>query len=97
MSLIVTERWDALKTRISRRVWVQIQHKAAWEQITLSAVVMEYPSLLPKRLQTLAASCFVDTRDEWLEARRLAVTKTLRWIEREQRKAQAKADKGEQP
>lgn len=83
MSLIVNERWDRLKRRIRPRTWQAVKDKAQWEHMSLSAVVKEYPTILPKNLRRPAASCFVETRREWLEARRAELRAMLRQVERE--------------
>lgn len=82
MSYIVNERYDRLKRRLSPRVWSRIKAKAQWEGISLSAVMKDWPSLLPKRVQALAASCFVDTRYDLLTARREELRRELRRVER---------------
>lgn len=86
MALIVNERWDRLKRRLSRRAWSAIQDKARWESISLSAAVANYPGLIPAHLQKLARSCFVATRRECLEARRSELLLMLREVERQLRK-----------
>ncbi len=81
--MIVDERYDRLKRRISPHAWERIKAKAQWEGCTLSAVVCDWPTILPKRIQPLARSCFVSTRREWLLARRVELLKLLRYINRE--------------
>ena len=83
--IIVNENFDHLKHRLSQEAWARIKSKAQWERISLSAVVLNYPDLLPKRLQPLAASCFVSTHIEWLEAREKALTTMLTSVQRQLR------------
>lgn len=83
VSLIVNERYERLKCRMSQRTSALIRRAARENACTLSAVVHSWPHLLPKRLRPLASSCFVDTRQEWLTARRDELRKALRRIERE--------------
>lgn len=49
----------------------------------------EWPSIVPKRLQRLAQSCFVRTRGEWLLARRDELKRTIRWIDEELRRGRS--------
>jgi len=83
VSFIVTELYDRLKPQLSKTAWERIRAKAQWGQMTLSAVIKEYPDLLPKRLRSLAASCFVETRRDWLVSRRAELTRLLRQVEAE--------------
>lgn len=87
MSYIVNERWDALKHRVSPRAWLSVRRMAARRGMTLSAVVKEHQELLPIRLRSHAASCFVDTYHEWLLSRQVELEKELRTIKRKLAKA----------
>lgn len=81
--LIVDERYERLKRRLSPKTWAAIKDTARREEMTLSAVIYEYPHYLPKRLQKLAVSCFVASRGEWVEARIAELRKMVKALERE--------------
>lgn len=83
MTLIVDENYRELTRQISPRAWKLIKWQARAHDLTLSAVIYQYPDLVPRRLRELAKACFVETRHEWLLARREALQKTLRKIEKE--------------
>lgn len=83
MSLIVNERYTELKRRLSPRAWVWIKETARREQISLSAVIHQYPNYLPKRLRKLAEACFVETHSEWIEARLTELRRIVRKLEAE--------------
>lgn len=82
MSYIVEPQYSWLKVRISVRTWERIKAKAQWEQMTLSAIIKEWPSLLPKRLQRLVPLCFADSLEEMLERRIVGLKHDLRDAER---------------
>lgn len=92
--LIVNERWAYLKMRIKAGTWRRIKETAQRCEMSTSAVVHRYPGHLPRRLQPLAASCFVATRREWLEARRAELSNSLRSIDRELKKTAGNAPTG---
>lgn len=80
--LIVNERYRRLSARIAPRTWDRIRQKCAWEGMTQSAVIREYPEFIPKRLRKLAASCFVATSRELYTERRKELRRELAAVER---------------
>ncbi len=90
MSFIVEPQYSQLKRRLSARTHDEIKRKAAWEGITLSAVVKEYPTILPKRFQQLVPNCFAPTMAEALRLRIIGLKHELRSAERQL----ARLDKG---
>lgn len=66
-----SQRIRELWKRLSPRAKAKIQDVANREAYSLSKVIYEFPSLVPLKLTSLAASCFSgESEDEWDERRR---------------------------
>lgn len=83
MTMIVDERYKRLTRQLKPACWAGIKYIAVRQQMTISAVIKENPQLIPKRLRALAASCFVETRRECIEARLVELLKIQRELVRE--------------
>ncbi len=64
MSYVIEPQYRWLTAQIRPRTWDRIKSKASWEHCTLSAVIHDWPMLLPKRLQARVITYLTKQRPE---------------------------------